>query len=332
LVNKISSFAHISVMQLVASRINSNTTNPGNFRELGLLSAFGRRSLPSSSTAHHLPMDEVATLALSQLEALKSDYYPKTAVQTRPFAPNSTIFEYEAESFFLYITGICGEKFQAYTPIVGGGNNGAVLHYIANNMQLINGDLLLIDAGGEISGYGSDITRTYPLNGRFTENQRLVYNIVLRTQADVVAQVRAGVTWTTLNTVARDSLTRYLLEAGLIQGTIAELTSNTVYSIFYPHGVGHSVGLDVHDSQTNTLEANQIITVEPGVYFNDYLLDQARQGTRSRFVVWSKVDQFVGTGGVRIEDCYQVTATGSIRITTVPSAIAEIEAIMQGAK
>jgi len=105
--------------------------------------------------------------------------------------------------------------------------------------------------------------------------------------------------------------------------------SNTVYSIFYPHGIGHSLGLDVHDSQTSTVYTNQVITVEPGVYFNSYLLDQARAGSKSRFIVWDKVDTFRGTGGVRIEDDFVVTSTGCTKITSVPRSIEEIEQIMK---
>ncbi len=104
---------------------------------------------------------------------------------------------------------------------------------------------------------------------------------------------------------------------------------NSLYNIFFPHGIVHWVGLGVHDSQTSTIDTNQVVTVEPGVYFNDYLLDQAAASTRSRFVVWSKVNSYRGTGGVRIEDDYVVTATGSVCITVVPSSIDEIEKIMQ---
>jgi len=238
-------------------------------------------------------------------------------------------YEFEVEAYFLYQSGICGERQQAYLPIVGASNNGAILHYIANDMELTSGDMLLIDAGGEYWGYGCDITRTYPVNGKFTASQRLIYDLVLKTQTDVVASVRAGVTFATLNSIATSSITNGLLAAGLIQGTIAELTSNSVFNIFYMHSIGHSLGLDVHDSQTSTLAANQVITVEPGIYFNDYLLDEALRGTRSRFIVWDKVNSYRGSGGVRIEDDYIVTATGSIKITLVPSDVESIEKIMQ---
>jgi Xaa-Pro aminopeptidase len=238
------------------------------------------------------------------------------------------LFEYEVEGLFLFQCDLCGALQQAYLPIVGSGNNGAILHYIANNEELTDGELLLIDAGGEYWGYGSDITRTYPVNGVFTAAQTLIYNIVLQTQADVAAITKPGVSWTTLNTVARESITRYLLNAGLIQGAFQDLINNAVYNIFYPHGIGHSVGLDVHDSQTTILAANQVITIEPGVYFNSYLLDQALVGTRSRFIVWDAVNAYRGTGGVRIEDDYVITATGCTPITTVPSSIEAIQKIM----
>jgi len=248
-----------------------------------------------------------------------------------PKASTASLWEYEVEALFLFQSGLCGALSQAYNPIVGSGNNGAILHYMANNNPIIDGDMILIDAGAEYWGYGSDVTRSYPVNGIFTDAQRLVYSAVLRTQEDVVTSVRAGTTWSTLNSIARDSLSLHLLEAGLLNGTLEELLASGVVNTFYPHGIGHAVGIDVHDAQTGTLAVNQVITVEPGVYFNDYTLDQARAGSRSKYNVWEVVDTYRGTGGVRIEDDYVVTAKGSIRITAVPSEIEAIEKIMQRA-
>jgi len=287
--------------------------------------------LASSSDAlstPHLPLDEEAKINFEKLNKIGIDNARNN--EPRAFAADS-IYEYEVASYFEYQSGICGATKQSYQPIVGGGSNGAILHYIENDQPLIDGSVLLIDAGSEFWGYGSDITRTYPVNGKFTEDQRVVYNIVLRTQSDVAAVTKAGVSWTTLNTIARNSITRYLLETGFLQGSLDTLLSQSLYNVFYPHSIGHSLGLDVHDSQASIIEANSFITIEPGVYFNNYLLDEAKKSTRSQYINWTKVDSYRNFGGVRIEDDYIVTSTGYIKVTTVPSDIDEIEKIMSSA-
>jgi len=205
-----------------------------------------------------------------------------------------------------------------------------VLHYVANNRKLQQGDLLLIDAGAEFWGYASDVTRTYPVNGIYTSAQKVAYDIVRNTQLAVMQSVRPSVSWTTLNNVCRGNLTLQLMSFGFLTGDYNTLMNLRAYSYFLPHSVGHTIGLDVHDSQPATLAASMAITVEPGLYFNDALLATARNNTSlNGYINWNLVNQYLGSGGVRIEDDLIVTNTGSQLITLVPGDIAAIEAIMK---
>ena len=240
------------------------------------------------------------------------------------------MLESDIESIFLYENNNCGLRFQSYIPIIATGVNSYILHYVKNDAQVKDGDLVLVDAAGEYLGYTSDVTRTYPANGRYTDDQRLVYNIVLETQLAAIALCRPGVTWSTINSAANTQLLKGLLAGGFVMGTEAELYSANVLATFYPHGLGHPVGLDVHDPTPvpYTLVRNNIFTIEPGVYFNPMLLDEAKAGANSKYYNWSLLDRFYNFGGVRIEDIILITDSGHEVLSQTPKTIEDVESFM----
>jgi Xaa-Pro aminopeptidase len=211
----------------------------------------------------------------------------------------------------------------SYTSIVGGGANATVLHYINNDGELHDGDLLLVDAGAEFKGYASDITRTFPINGRFSKAQREIYDLVLEAQMSCVEMVRPGVTHDELKAHSVELLTAGMVKLGLLQGEPAELIKEEKYKQFYMHGLGHLLGIDVHDvgiyyydKQSRALEPGVVMTVEPGIYIAPDTKDIP--------------EQYLGIG-VRIEDDVLCTANGPRVLTTgVPKDAGEIEALMAG--
>lgn len=187
----------------------------------------------------------------------------------------------------------------AYNPIVGGGENGCILHYNENNQPLKDGDLVLIDCACELDCYASDITRTFPVNGRFTAEQRAVYEVVLKAQYAAIDKVRAGNHWNAPHEEAVKVITAGLVKLGLLKGPVAKLIKDEAYKAFYMHRTGHWLGLDVHDvgdykvgEEWRELEAGMVLTVEPGIY-----IAPGAKGAPKRF-------QGIG---IRIEDDVLVT-------------------------
>ncbi len=210
----------------------------------------------------------------------------------------------------------------SYEPIVGGGANGCVLHYRANNAPLRDGDLLLIDAGAEYSCYASDITRTFPVNGRYSPEQRALYDIVLAAQLAAIDKVRAGLSFEAYHQAAVRTLTAGLIKLGLLKGSLKGNLEAHTYRKFYMHKTGHWLGLDVHDvgdyrvdGEFRELEPGMVVTVEPGIYISPDM-----KGVPARF-----------RGiGIRIEDDVVVTSGDPEVISAgVPKDADEIEALMQ---
>jgi Xaa-Pro dipeptidase len=156
-------------------------------------------------------------------------------------------WEYQVSSLFQQNTSFCGLRQQAYETIVGSGPNSAILHYVTLSRQIRQGDLVLVDAGGEWMGYGTDITRTFPANGTFTADQRTIYSIVLAAQEHCIDALRSNVTWGLLNNISSLTILEGLLNANFVKGSLDELFQANVSRIFMPHSLGHSVGQDVHD-------------------------------------------------------------------------------------
>jgi Xaa-Pro aminopeptidase len=229
--------------------------------------------------------------------------------------------EYEIEALIERIFRQRGASAPAYTSIVGAGVNATVLHYINNDGVLRDGDLLLIDAGAEYKGYASDITRTFPINGRFTKPQREIYELVLKAQKACVEMVRPGVTHDQLKQQSIEILTEGMVELGLLKGEPEQLIKDKKYEQFYMHGLGHMLGIDVHDvgryyygKESRALEPGVVMTVEPGIYVSVDTKDIPKQ--------------YLGIG-VRIEDDVLCTQNGPRVLTTkVPKEVDQIEELM----
>jgi Xaa-Pro aminopeptidase len=231
------------------------------------------------------------------------------------------LMEYELEAELLLEFRRHGAT-TSYNPIVGGGANGCILHYRDNDARLRDGDLVLIDAGCEHEYYASDITRTFPVNGRFSREQRAIYDVVLAAQRAAIGRVRAGVDWNAPHAAAVEAITRGLVKLGLLKGKVAKLIKDETYRRFFMHRTGHWLGLDVHDvgdykvgGEWRVLEPGMVLTVEPGVYI--------APGTRGVPRRWWGI-------GIRIEDDVLVTRGAPEVLTrTVPTAPDEIEALMR---
>jgi Xaa-Pro aminopeptidase len=232
--------------------------------------------------------------------------------------------EYEIEAELLYEFRRNGAQFPAYSPIVAGGANSCVLHYVFNNAVLRDGELLLIDAGCELDGYASDITRTFPVNGRFTPAQREVYDIVLAAQAAAMEKVRPGRAWIEPHDAAVRVLAQGMIDLKLLSGSLDEVLEKETYKRFYMHRTGHWLGLDVHDAgeyrragQWRALEPGMSLTVEPGLYIRSA----------------EDVPEPLRNIGIRIEDDVIVTQDACEVITAeAPKAAADIEALMRDAR
>lgn len=230
-------------------------------------------------------------------------------------------FEHEIEAELLHEFRARGAQAPAYTSIVAGGPNACVLHYVANDAPLRDGDLLLIDAGCELDGYASDITRTFPVNGVFGGAQRDIYGLVLAAQAAAITQVKAGNSWQDPHDAAVKVLVQGFIDLGLCEGSVDGVIESGDYRRFYMHRTGHWLGMDVHDcgdykrdGNWRTLEPGMVLTVEPGCY--------VRPG--------DKVPERFWNIGVRIEDDAVVTPQGCEIITArAPKAIDDIEALMR---
>jgi Xaa-Pro aminopeptidase len=231
------------------------------------------------------------------------------------------MMEYEIEALIEYHFRRSGAAAPAYGSIVGGGANATILHYVTNEAELRDGDLLLIDAGAEFRGYASDITRTFPVSGRFSQAQRDIYEAVLAAQTACVEMVKPGVTMDDLNNHAIRILTERMVSLGLLAGDVDKLIEEKTYRRFFMHGIGHFLGLDVHDAgryklngAARALASGVVITVEPGLY----IAEDAE----------NVPDKYRGIG-VRIEDDVLVTPDGYRVLTSkVPKEIEEIERLM----
>ncbi len=235
------------------------------------------------------------------------------------------MYEYQLEAEFLHEFTRQGSRSPAYSSIVGGGANACILHYRENNAVLNDGDLVLIDAGCELDHYASDITRTFPVNGKFSKEQRIIYDIVLEAQHEAIRAVKPGNHWNAPHEAAVRVITAGLVTAGLLEGDVDELIASEAYRVFFMHRTGHWLGMDVHDvgdykigGQWRVLESGMVLTVEPGIYIAP---DCQQVEPRWRGI------------GVRIEDDVLVTGRGHKVLTNgVPKDADEIEALMAKAK
>lgn len=290
----------------------------------------GTRMLLGRSGAGYLPIED-ASIVLGEMRVLKTseeieimrkacEISGKAHIETMKVTrPGVNERQLQGHLYYQFLKN--GATREAYNFIVATGNNATTLHYNFNDQECKKGDLLLIDAGAQYLYYNGDITRTYPVSGKFTDEQAVVYEAVLKVQKQILAMVRPGVPFQKLQETTVELLTDEMLELGLLQGKKESIISSLDYKKYYPHGVGHYLGMDVHDvgsyvkeKQPRVLEENMVFTVEPGLYLplNDHNVPEKFRGI-----------------GVRIEDNIRVTLNGYDNMTSfVPKEITDLEKIV----
>ncbi len=231
------------------------------------------------------------------------------------------IMEYELEAEINFYCAKRGGRFPAYNAIVGGGKNACILHYVENSAKLKSGDLVLIDAGCEFENYASDITRTFPVNGKFSDEQAAVYRIVLAAQEAALEKALVGNHWNEPHDASVQVITKGLVDLGLLKGDVEELIESAAYKDFYMHRIGHWIGMDVHDvgdykvgGEWRVLELGMMMTVEPGIYISPDNTDVAAK--------WRGI-------GIRIEDDVLISKDGpQVLSIAAPKTVEDIEALM----
>jgi len=255
--------------------------------------------------------------------------------------------ERELEAIFLERCIANGCRNQAYSSIVAAGTDAATLHYVRNNKPITSLHLnLLLDAGGELNCYAADITRTFPINGQFTPASASIYSIVLKMQKDCMNMLKAGVLWDDVHATAHKIAINGLLDLGILKGDAKQIFKAKTSVAFFPHGLGHYLGMDTHDTGGHAdykdpdpmyrylrvrgkLPAGSIITVEPGVYFCRYIIKPYLQNPeQAKYIDETVLDKYWDVGGVRIEDNVLITETGFENLTTVPKEIKEMEKLI----
>ncbi len=288
----------------VRAQVRSGVSAPGEIRDI-------RRILDDM----RLVKDEHEIATMKRAAAISSQAHRRAMGATRP-----GMHEYELEAELIHEFRRQGAQSPAYTSIVAGGANACVLHYVQNDAVLNAGEVVLIDAGCELDGYASDITRTFPVSGKFSGPQRDIYQLVLSAQAAAIAQVKPGNEWEAPHDAAVKVLAQGMVDLGLCNGSADGVIESGDYRRFYMHRTGHWLGMDVHDAGDYkrdgawlALKPGMVLTVEPGCYV------RPGEGVPEKF--WNI--------GVRIEDDALVTGSNCEIITSAPKSIDEIEALMR---
>ena len=280
-------------------------------------------SAPQSINDVHVIIDEMRLFKdASEIALMRRAAGISSAAHRRAMhAARHGVGEYAIEAELMHEFRRNGAQAPAYTPIVASGLHACVLHYVENDGVLQDGELILIDAGCELDGYASDITRTFPVNGQFSSAQRDLYELVLAAQSAAIAEVKPGSTWIAPHEAAVKVLAQGFVDLKLLEGSVEQVLETESYRQYYMHRTGHWLGLDVHDAgeykkngEWRELEPGMVLTVEPGCY--------VRPGP-------GVPEHFAGIG-IRIEDDALVTATGcEILSAAAPKAISDIEGLMR---
>ena len=265
--------------------------------------------------------DEHELDCLNKAIAITTEAYRQVMAKTLP-----GMYEYEVEALLFYVFRQAGAQGLSFPSIVASGANATVLHYHRNDCRIEPNSLLLVDAGAKYNGYGADVTRTWPISGKFNKAQRAIYQAVLDAQSQAIREVRPGVEVRHCHEVAVRVLTEHLLRLGLLSGKVDEVIAKKKFEKFYMHRTGHFLGIDVHDlggfyrpkRQPRIFEPGMVVTVEPGLYISPEYRDVPAD--------------FVGIG-VRIEDDVLVTNDGCQILTAqIPKEIEAIEALLQASR
>ena len=260
------------------------------------------------------------------------------------------MYEYEMKAIFNKVQIENGLLQDAYNGIFASGVNASILHYVVNNSKIKDGDLFLMDSGFECNGYASDYTRTFPANGKYTDIQKGIYNSVLAGMDKVLDEIKPGVKMEDLHLLASRTMMEGLKDIGIVKGSVDDMMEENIFALFFPHGLGHFLGLDTHDvggypkgvdridrpgikflRARRELLPGMVITIEPGIYFVPAVLKPAMADPeKNKFLNTEKVESLLGFGGVRIEDDIIVTEDGMENMTNVPKEVDEIETLMKG--
>lgn len=289
----------------IRSKVRSGAIPPGEFLDL-----------------HHFLHELRLFKSASEIQLMKQAAEISAKAHRRAMALcKPGMMEYQLEAELLHVFAKNGARFPAYSSIVGGGDNACILHYVENRDMLRDGDLVLIDAGCELDHYASDITRTFPVNGKFSPEQKALYELVLQAQQAAIDVIKPGSHWNEPHDATVKVITEGLVKLGLLKGKVSALIKEMAYRDFYMHRAGHWLGMDVHDvgdykcgGEWRVLEVGMVLTVEPGIYVSPHN---------------KKVDKKWRGIGIRIEDDVVVTKNGCEIITAnAPKTVTEIEAWM----
>ncbi len=259
------------------------------------------------------------------------------------------MYEYEMKAIFNKVQIENGLLQDAYNGIFASGKNGAILHYVVNNSKIKDGDLFLMDSGFECNGYASDYTRTFPANGKYTDIQKGIYNSVLTGMDKVLETMKPGEKMEDLHLLASKTMMEGLKDLGIVKGNVDDMMEENIFALFFPHGLGHFLGLDTHDvggypkgvdridrpgikflRARRELQPGMVVTIEPGIYFVPAVLKPALEDPeKNQFLNSDKVESLLDFGGVRIEDDIVITEDGIENMTDVPKEVDEIEELMR---
>ncbi|EOD44692.1 putative xaa-pro dipeptidase protein [Neofusicoccum parvum UCRNP2] len=301
---------------------------------------------------------ELLKTAVEECRAIKTSYEialithannVSTAAHTAVMAAaKSATNERELEAIFLKNCIERGCRNQAYSSILASGTSAATLHYVRNDQPLAGKLNLLVDAGAEKDCYASDITRTFPISGKFSPESRAIYDIVLRMQKEAIDSLKAGVNWDEVHSQAHRTAIAGLLDLGILKGDAKAIFDSRTSVAFFPHGLGHYLGMDTHDCgghpnyadkdpmfrylrKRGTLPAGSVITVEPGIYFCRFIIEPYLKDEKHKGFIDEKVlEKYWEVGGVRIEDNILVTENGYQNLTETPKETVDVEAIVAG--
>lgn len=213
----------------------------------------------------------------------------------------------------------------SYLPICSNGTNNSILHYTSNNNTLMKKNLILLDIGCKYENYCSDITRTFPKSGKFTIKQKIIYSIVLECQKFAIKKLKHNVDWYQLQSDTKIKMYQLLLKEKLVYNTENKIEQNKIVDVFMPHSLGHTLGLDVHDTKPNgnlhILKKNMVITIEPGIYFIEHLLE------KNEFINQNEIKKYINIGGIRIEDTILINELDCKVLSNSPKEIIDIETI-----
>jgi len=259
------------------------------------------------------------------------------------------MYEYEMKAIFNKIQIENGLMQDAYNGIFASGVNASILHYVVNNSKIKDGDLFLMDSGFECNGYASDYTRTFPANGKYTDIQKGIYNSVLSGMNNVLRTIKPGVKMEDLHLLAARTMMEGLKDLNIVKGDVDDMMNENIFALFFPHGLGHFLGLDTHDvggypkgvdridrpgikflRARRELQPGMVITIEPGIYFVPAVLKPAIEDPqKNRFLNTDKVKSLLNFGGIRIEDDIIVNEDGIENMTNVPKEVDVIEKLMK---